>query len=150
MKDFIISTTIVRLVVLFSFVCCEYWNTKLLIVHTKFLDAQWTPDPFCPYPYPDHATKYRYYGNCSVYWECYYGAKYIMECPEGLEFNEPLQQCDTPSIANCDPCRWYRRWIFWFVRLVLGASTTGNPDHTGSTDSTFWGWYLIKTNRMCS
>ncbi|XP_063917648.1 protein obstructor-E-like isoform X1 [Zophobas morio] len=105
MKDFIISTTIVRLVVLFSFVCY----------------AQWTPDPFCPYPYPDHATKYRYYGNCSVYWECYYGAKYIMECPEGLEFNEPLQQCDTPSIANCDP---------W-------ASTTGNPDHTGSTDSTY-------------
>ncbi|KAJ3664242.1 hypothetical protein Zmor_008426 [Zophobas morio] len=82
--------------------------------------AQWTPDPFCPYP-SDHVTRYPYYGNCSVYWECYEGSKYVMECPEGLEFNAPLQQCDTPSIANCDPF----------------ASTTGNPNPpTYTTEST--------------
>jgi hypothetical protein len=66
------------------------------------LGAQWTPDPFCPFP-SDHTTRYPYYGDCSKYWECFEGTKYVMDCPEGLEFNAPLQQCDTPSIANCDP-----------------------------------------------
>jgi hypothetical protein len=98
-------------------------STVLIVIScATFSSAQWTPDPFCPFP-SDHTTRYPYYGDCSKYWECFEGTKYVMDCPEGLEFNAPLQQCDTPSIANCDPL----------------ASTTANPNPptytTGSTSS---------------
>ncbi|XP_063917534.1 probable chitinase 10 [Zophobas morio] len=83
----------------------------VVLISCAFAGAQWTPDPFCPYPSYE-VTRYPYYGDCSLYWECFEGTKYVMECPEGLEFNAPLQQCDTPSIANCDPL----------------ASTTANPN----------------------
>jgi hypothetical protein len=75
--------------------------------------AQWTPDPFCPYP-SNEVTRYPYYGNCSVFWECYNGVKYPMECSPGLEFNAAIQDCEDPSLANCDPY----------------ASTTSNSNHT--------------------
>ncbi|KAJ8954026.1 hypothetical protein NQ318_004319 [Aromia moschata] len=62
--------------------------------------APWTPDPLCPYPsyvmtfYPNPA-------DCSTYWQCYMGNKFLMTCPYGLVWNNPPLKCDHPENVDC-------------------------------------------------
>ncbi|KAJ8925009.1 hypothetical protein NQ315_001174 [Exocentrus adspersus] len=65
-------------------------------------DDPWTPSPLCPFP-SEELTRFPYEGDCSKYWECYEGARYPMNCPGSLEFNEEKSRCDDPTVANCNP-----------------------------------------------
>ncbi|KAJ8970742.1 hypothetical protein NQ317_007998 [Molorchus minor] len=64
-------------------------------------EDKWTPSPLCPYPSED-LTRSPYQGDCTKYWECFEGARYVMTCPEGLEYNEKEFRCDAPEIAHCN------------------------------------------------
>lgn len=60
----------------------------------------WTPDPICPYP-SDELTFVVHPTNCSLYYECYQGLKYLMSCPGNLVFNIDAKYCDYPTNVDC-------------------------------------------------
>ena len=42
----------------------------------------------------DYTVLYRHPANCHQYLQCSNGYEYIMDCNEGLVFNEQMQYCD--------------------------------------------------------
>ena len=79
--------------------------------------AQWTPDPFCPYPSYE-VTRYPYYGDCSLYWECYAGNHYLYNCPDGLWWHQAISECDYPgdfcgasTLTGKTMSWWYQFWL---------------------------------------
>ncbi|KAJ8970584.1 hypothetical protein NQ314_001117 [Rhamnusium bicolor] len=73
-----------------------------------------SPDPMCPFP-SEIITFYPYPLNCTQYWECFEGKKYLMDCPVNLYWNIDYNYCD--YIENVDCNKNY-------------ASTTPKPDTT--------------------
>jgi valyl-tRNA synthetase len=90
----------------------------VLIFNNAYAD-NWSPDPTCPYP-SEETTTYPYYGNCSLYWVCYEGSKFLMECPEGQEFSTTEEKCDSPDVAQCDP--------YFSTTTGLTTNTTGTTE----------------------
>ncbi|KAJ8924986.1 hypothetical protein NQ315_001151 [Exocentrus adspersus] len=62
--------------------------------------TQWTPDPLCPYP-SEELTYLAYPTNCSLYYECFQGRKYLLSCPPELVFNLEKKYCDYPDNVDC-------------------------------------------------
>lgn len=41
--------------------------------------------------------------DCSKYYECSEGEKFLFVCGDGLHFNPVINNCDYPEHAGCDP-----------------------------------------------
>ncbi|KAJ8954027.1 hypothetical protein NQ318_004320 [Aromia moschata] len=67
----------------------------------KDAEEKWKPSIYCPFPSYD-IIRSPYEGDCSIFWECYNGARYVMTCPTGLEYNQYEYRCDAPEIALCN------------------------------------------------
>lgn len=39
--------------------------------------------------------------DCSTYYKCDHGVKYLMDCPKGTLWHAPMQRCDHAAIAVC-------------------------------------------------
>lgn len=76
----------------------------------------WTPDPICPYPSSEMTYVVHPY-NCSLYYECYQGIKYLMACPSPLVFNIDAKYCDYQENVDCS-------------RTSTTVNTTPGPDVT--------------------
>jgi len=62
--------------------------------------SNFTPDPHCPYP--SDAITYDYYpGNCSLFYECDHGQRYLMQCPPNRLWNHIKNYCDFPEEVDC-------------------------------------------------
>ncbi|XP_060518419.1 mucin-2-like [Cylas formicarius] len=67
---------------------------------TPTTEGSWAPDPLCPYP-SHNVTFYPNPNNCSQYYECYEGNKYLMDCPPDLYWNTVSDNCDYLENVNC-------------------------------------------------
>ncbi|XP_050508475.1 peritrophin-1-like isoform X1 [Diabrotica virgifera virgifera] len=62
--------------------------------------SDFTPDPNCPYP-SDIITYDYVPGNCSEYYECDHGLRYLEKCPANRLWNHIKNYCDFPDEVDC-------------------------------------------------
>ncbi|XP_072386334.1 peritrophin-1-like [Diabrotica undecimpunctata] len=89
--------------------------------------SDFTPDPHCPYP--SDVITYDYVpGNCSQYYECDHGLRYLETCPSNRLWNHIKNYCDFPDEVDCSRAP--------VTTTTPGPSTTPNPVCVGQKDGT--------------
>lgn len=85
-------------------------------------DGPGTPDPMCPFP-SDELVYFPYPSDCSKYWECFQGHKYLMQCPNNLLWNQDKNYCDFPENVDCE------------ITSTSGPTTTESTTEESKTPS---------------
>lgn len=58
-----------------------------------------TPDPLCPDS--THTTYVANPYNCSNFYECRYGIKHLIDCPEDYRWDRDLEECNIEDKVDC-------------------------------------------------
>jgi len=60
-----------------------------------------TPNPEGPFCSDKNDGLYSHDKDCTLFYKCFQGNTYVMNCPAGLHFNQNQQYCDWPANVNC-------------------------------------------------